>query len=385
MISLNQLLGQFGAVLQNTLFPVFREVLGPLDSKKEQLIQTVVLLELERFVDSRRGSVGRPGHDRVAIARAFIAKVVYNLPHTRDLIDRLNNDEVLRRLCGWNSLSQIPAESSFSRVFAAFAKSEFPQRVHAALIEKTQKDRLIGHISRDSTAIEVREKAQPAPQTKVEAKPAAEKPKPGIKKPKQPRRKKGEPTPLEQMKRIERQKTMTSEQMLADLPTCCDAGTKTNSKGRKSSWIGYKLHLDVADGQIPITSILTSASLHDSQAALPLATITATRVTNLYDLMDKGYDAEPIRAHSRSLGHVPIIERIQRSNNKDKYGQVPVKMLPHEASRFRERTTVERVYSRLKDEFGGNSVWVRGNAKVMAHLMFGVLALTVDQILRLQT
>ena len=54
MISLNQLLGQFGAVLQNTLFPVFREVLGPLDSKKEQLIQTVVLLELERFVDSRR-------------------------------------------------------------------------------------------------------------------------------------------------------------------------------------------------------------------------------------------------------------------------------------------------------------------------------------------
>jgi hypothetical protein len=30
-------------------------------------------------------------------------------------------------------------------------------------------------------------------------------------------------------------------------------------------------------------------------------------------------------------------------------------------------------------------VWVRGNAKVMAHLMFGVLALTVDQILRLQT
>jgi hypothetical protein len=199
------------------------------------------------------------------------------------------------------------------------------------------------------------------------------------------RRKPGEPKPPEQMKRIERQKTMTSEQMLADLPTRCDVGSKTNSKGKTCFWVGFKLHLDVADGQIPITAILTSASLHDSQAALPLATITAQRVASLYDLMDKAYDAQDIRVHSQKLGHVPIIERVRRPDNKDKYGEIPVKMLPHEASRFRERTTVERVYSRLKDEFGGNSIWVRGNAKVMAHLMFGLLALTVDQILRLQT
>ena len=44
---------------------------------------------------------------------------------------------------------------------------------------------------------------------------------------------------------------------------------------------------------------------------------------------------------------------------------------------------VERVYSRLKDEFGGRTVRVRGASKVMAHLMFGVLALTVDQLLKL--
>jgi hypothetical protein len=50
-----------------------------------------------------------------------------------------------------------------------------------------------------------------------------------------------------------------------------NVGTKKNSKGYKESWIGYKLHLDVADGQIPISCILTSASLHDSQAAIPLA------------------------------------------------------------------------------------------------------------------
>jgi hypothetical protein len=376
--SLLQAIGQFGAVLQDHLFPAIAAELGPLSSKQEQLIRTLAMLGLEGFTSSRRGQVGRPQEDRTSIARAFVAKAVYGIAQTSAIIDRLKSDGALRRLCGWEAASQIPGESTFSRAFAEFAASEFPRRVHAALIEKTQKDRLIGHISRDSTAIEVRERPQPTPKPKAELKPVAEKAKPT-------RRKPGEPKPPEQMKRIERQKTMTSEQMLADLPTRCDVGSKTNSKGKTCFWVGFKLHLDVADGQIPITAILTSASLHDSQAALPLATITAQRVASLYDLMDKAYDAQDIRVHSQKLGHVPIIERVRRPDNKDKYGEIPVKMLPHEASRFRERTTVERVYSRLKDEFGGNSIWVRGNAKVMAHLMFGLLALTVDQILRLQT
>ena len=50
--------------------------------------------------------------------------------------------------------------------------------------------------------------------------------------------------------------------------------------------------------------------------------------------------------------------------------------------RYNERSTVERVNGRLKDEFGGRMVRVRGHAKVMCHLMFGILALTVDQLMR---
>jgi hypothetical protein len=41
------------------------------------------------------------------------------------------------------------------------------------------------------------------------------------------------------------------------------------------------------------------------------------------------------------------------------------------------------VYARLKDEFGGRMIQVRGYAKVLAHLMFGILALTADQLMRL--
>jgi hypothetical protein len=116
--------------------------------------------------------------------------------------------------------------------------------------------------------------------------------------------------------------------------------------------------------------------VHDSQTAVPLAMITAKRVTNLYDLMDAGYCSEDIRAHSRSLGHVPLIDHNPRGGEKKPFA-------PHEAQRYNERTQAERANGRLKDEFGGRFVRVRGHTKVMSHLMFGVLVLATDQLMRL--
>jgi hypothetical protein len=135
--------------------------------------------------------------------------------------------------------------------------------------------------------------------------------------------------------------------------------------------------LDTADGGIPISAVLTSASVHDSQVALPLAQITVQRVLSLYDLMDAAYDAELIRIHSQSLGHVPLIDFNKRR------GADIRSFMPHEATRYKERTVAERMNARLKDEFGARMIRVRGHAKIMLHLMFGVIALTVDQLIRL--
>ncbi len=52
-------------------------------------------------------------------------------------------------------------------------------------------------------------------------------------------------------------------------------------------------------------------------------------------------------------------------------------------SRDRERSNVERVLGRLKDEFGARNLRVRGHQKVTCHLMFGMLALTLGQLMRL--
>ncbi len=124
----------------------------------------------------------------------------------------------------------------------------------------------------------------------------------------------GEIRPPEPPRRIERQLGMTLAAMLAELPRNCDVGVKRNAKGHQESWIGYKLHIDTADGEMPISCVLTSAPVHDSQLAIPLATMTAARVTNLYDLMDSAYHDAAIKQHSRDLGHVPIIDINPRRN-----------------------------------------------------------------------
>src|SRR5436190_16636006 len=157
MDSLTHLLGTFGQILQSQLFPRLKEELGEISEHHEQFVRALALLEMEGFVAVRHGR-GRPAHDRAKVARAFLAKAVFHIPHTRALLDRLAHDEVLRRLCGWETAAQVPDETVFSRAFAEFARSQYPQRVHEALIRRTRGQRLVGHILRDSTAIEVPEK-----------------------------------------------------------------------------------------------------------------------------------------------------------------------------------------------------------------------------------
>ena len=373
---------QFGHVLQQQLFPHLEAAVGRLSPQLELIAAIVSLVPLARWLSTGRARTGRPAKDRAALVTAFIAKAVLNLPTTRDLINRLQVDQALRQLCGWRSPRSLPHESKFSRAFAEFAASQLPQQLHQAVIQATQSQRLIGHIARDATAIPARERI---PESVMEKKRAAK-----ARKAKRPKRSFAKAKASERGKRIARQPQQTLEAMLAELPQQCDMGAKKNSQGHEQYWRGYKLHLDVADGQVPISAILTSASVHDSQVAIPLMTMTSARVTHLYELMDSAYDADGLLAHSQKLNHVPIVAPSQRRGTR-KPSQLP-KVFPFQPApeltwaqqeRFKERTMIERVNARLKDEFGASHLRVRGAAKVMAHLMFGVLALTVDQWLRL--
>ena len=360
-------------IIQHELMPELRSEVGALTPKLEHLIHTLEWVRIEEFVSSTWGGCGRPEHDRGMLANAFVAKAVLGLPTTAGLVERLAVDRALRRICGFSMWKKLPGESTFSRAFAAFAEAGLAERTHAALVRETLGDRLVGHISRDGTAIEAREKPAKKPAlSEVE----------GMKTPEAQPMKRGRPGKGEVREvkpgKLEQQQGKPLAQLLRELPRDCDRGSKSNAQGYKNSWNGYKLHLDTADCGIPVSALLSSASMHDSLAAIPLTLMTAGRVTNCYDLMDAAYCSSVLREHSRRLGHVPLIDHNPRRGEK-------IGLAPCEAQRYKERTGAERANGRLKDDFGGRHIRVRGNAKVMSHLMFGVLALTADQLLRLLT
>ena len=357
-----QIWGQIQASLMPHLERCFEE---PLTERQARLVAVLEVVRIEEHVASRALQwMGRKRQDRRALARAFVAKAVYGLPTTEALIESLRGGNDLRRICGWQPEDQVPSASTFCRACDEFATPQWCDRVHAALLKAHVSARLVGHICRDSTEIEAREKPAKKPPKAPQAKRRVGRPK------------KGEEVGQKRTTRLPRQVEQSAEEALAGLPTACDVGAKRNSKGRRQHWIGYQTHLDVNDAGLPISVVTTSASLHDSQVAIPLEKLTAQRVTSLYSVMDSASEARLIAQVCRDLGHVPIIDTKTRNGIK-------VPFDPATAQRYQVRTTVERAYSRLKDEFGARHVRVRGHRKVHSHIMFGVVALFADQLLKL--
>jgi Transposase domain (DUF772) len=122
-ISLRDTLTQFGRMLQRQLFPLLQKEVGSLGEKHQKLVTVLAMSQMEGQLDGGRGGPGRPGHDRLILARAFVAKAVFNFPTTEALIEALGSDAVLRGICGWDSPGQVPDKSIFSRFSVSLQKA----------------------------------------------------------------------------------------------------------------------------------------------------------------------------------------------------------------------------------------------------------------------
>jgi len=140
--------------IQYSLFPWLEETLDPLTEKEMRFVQVISLMDLTKhMVQCLWQGKGRMRKDRTSIAKA-----VYNFETTDILIEYLHGCKNLRRLCGWEYSWNVPSKATFSRAFAEFSDVNLTQKVHAAMVKQHCGDKLAGHISRDATAIEAREK-----------------------------------------------------------------------------------------------------------------------------------------------------------------------------------------------------------------------------------
>jgi len=85
-MSLREKLRSHWLCIQEELFPWLDDANGPLTERHRQLVTVLELVDLERFVRGWHGLPERPPAERQALARAFIAKAVFNFS-TRNISD----------------------------------------------------------------------------------------------------------------------------------------------------------------------------------------------------------------------------------------------------------------------------------------------------------
>lgn len=315
-------------------------------------------------IEENRALTGRKAYVIMPFIRAFLARSFFKIITNKDLIRQLQIDSSLRRICGF---TKIPSEATFSRRFEMLAQCHLMEQAQNCMVKEYLKDHIVGHISRDSTAITAREKPVNRKKDVKEVKKA---------KRKRGRPKKGEKVPPKEDLCLDKQLRQKAGKSLKNLNQMCAWGGKKNSKGKTHFWPGFKLHLDVTDFGLPITAVVTGANVHDSQVAIPMEKMTERKVTHLYSLMDAAYDAPQIRSYIREKGRVDLIDFNKRRKTEERV------MTPSEKNRYNIRSTVERTNSHLKDWFIPDKIYVKGYKKVNCVLMTAVLCLSAVKILQ---
>lgn len=345
----NKIIAVNKVIYQQEIFPELHNEFGYLTNKHEQLIQVLDLIDLNEIYPQKiwNSFFGRPKFDRHNFIRAFLAKAIWNINETKDLIAYLQVDRALRVICGFDGRSNVvPSESTFSREFKELSKLGIGDKIHQYLVTEHCSSELYEHLSFDASAVAVAEHA-----IKVVG--------------------------PDKKRTVAEQSTMNTDEILADLPTVCNFGTKKNSNGKTETWKGFKLHIVANEDSIPLAAMVTSASVHDSLCAIPLIRITEERVDGLYYLGDKGYDAAAIRAEIELHGKVPLID-FKNNRNGGSTGE----FIGNQIERYKKRTFVEGVFSNLKMNYLPRYILYRGIEKVRTVLNLALSVITAFQIIK---
>lgn len=270
-------------------------------TKRFEAIFSTLHIEPLLFAVSKKTVYGAPAElNYPAMIYALVARIVERIPTIKDLVRRLRHDFMFHLECGFLFSDRIPSEASFSRFTQKLSESNALETVQEALLLQAIQEDFIHDdvVSIDATHVESRDRFTP------QVKKSKPQPKKRGRKPKkeqvayQKEKQKQEEKKTIYEKAIEHQLDIDLETLRTAIPLQPTWGIKKNSEGKNTFWFGFKIHLAVGSkSQYILQSLVSSASLNDGKAAIPLLKGVQERLTSLniqYGTLDAGYDYEAI-------------------------------------------------------------------------------------------
>jgi transposase len=284
------------------------------------------------LLSALKAPTGRPGYTVKLLWKTYVAMVVLGLPTFASLIRTLQNNPTLAVACGITSYEGIPTKFAYSRFMRKLSQPRYVVMVKNIMRSLTRSlyDTLPDFgksVAIDSTDLKAWSN--------------------GAKKP------------------------------VADPDATWSV--KLDTSGKKKFYFGYKLHL-LADThyEIPIAANLTTASIHDSRVAsrvLSNARYTYSKFHPDYVICDAGYSSQKLRQLVKwQYSAKPIIKAHPRHK----------KALSFETKEWQaiysRRSSIERVFGRLKGYRRLNNVTVRHIRKVTVHCFLSLIVVQAQAL-----
>jgi len=256
--------------------------------------------------------------DWQAMFRACILKELWRIGSRRKLVKLLESDKRLLELCGFES---PPDHSTFSKFARRIGSDVFMDIFYEMIRQLSEEDSLGKIVAMDSTLIQA------------------------------------------YSRHWNNERNSDAD---AELGYCA---------AKKAFVFGYKVHLACdARLELPLAFTVTPANVYDS-----------TEYTNLMEnlmlrgikpniiLADAGYDSKANMFETLDrFGAIPIIamnRRNAKNNERCWEKRLPIKRNSEEwKNLYRERGSIERIFSRLKEDLDLKSLKVRGLDKVRIHV-----------------
>jgi IS5 family transposase len=314
------------------------------DSRIDEFVKTIPIVrqlhgifetipDKELIVDLT-ARTGRPGYTIKILWRTYVAMAVLGLPSFASLIRALQNNPYIAIACGITSPEGIPTKFAYSRFMRKLSQPKYVvmvkniQRSLTTSLYKTLPN-FAKSVCIDSTDLKAWSN--------------------GAKKP----------------------------------PSDPDAtwAVKLDTSGKTKYYFGYKLHL-LADTEheLPIAGKITTASVHDIRAVTPLlseARFTNSKFNPEYVICDAGYSSQKLRQTIKRQYRTQPIIKVNPSHKK-------AKALWPETEEFKEiynrRSSIERIFGRLKGYRRLNNITVRRIRKVTVHCFISLIVVQAQAL-----